>query len=179
MKTSEIVVTSATAAERILPMLLGRVFHVTCRARFSAILKCGSILPNRNGELNAGFTMTPRTACRDRDAVSVFDFRSVSTDQLSIGLEACCPWQIAYQCGDEIAIAFLGDHAVSQLLTPENLKSAGRAGEMLVPFVEACHPGELQTEAICEVAYVSFDRSDEHPSVALLREANDVLRAVE
>ena len=137
---------------RLLPLLMGRVFHVTCGSNVQSIMHAGRIDTNRDGSRGGAFGRYD-SYCRDRDRVSVFDFRDVEPDQLERALMDCSPWQGVRDCGHCLGIFFLGTAACARLVSRNEWAAAGWP-KMLVPYVEAGHPGPLHVADLDELLEV-------------------------
>jgi hypothetical protein len=79
----------------VLPLLEGRVFHVSRLSNLELILACGDIRPNQDGSLEATFGSTANSFFRNRGCVSLFDYRSVAPEELADAAMKCSPTQPA------------------------------------------------------------------------------------
>ena len=133
----------------ILPLLLGRVFHVTTFVALDAILTTGEIRPNADGTYSSPFGSS-NSFFRKRGCVSVFDLRTASAqDRLS----RCHPLQI----GERMAFLFVAKAAWSVLVPWTRWEEEQTWGEKIVPHAESGYPGAIPTTSIEEVLQVTLD----------------------
>lgn len=163
MRDSEIDLEYGRVREHLMPRLLGRVFHVTCLARLPDILAAGAIAPNPDGERAGAFPSADQSLCRRRGAVSMFDYRHANAEQLALSLDACAPDLPVRACAFAIAVLFLAPNAYASLDAWDALPAADRGRWMLVPFVEACHPGPGPVEHLDEILRVRVAPPLSHP----------------
>jgi hypothetical protein len=159
VKTSQLRVARADLHERVLPVLRGRVFHVTCRARVPALIARGGIEPNAVGTLPTAFGSATNSYFRLRDAVSVFDYRTVDEVGLKTALESCSPFDAARNCMWELSIFFLAPRAYQRLRSWEEWRTEQAWAEMVVPHVEAGHPGRIALADVDERLDVYIDHT--------------------
>lgn len=152
----------------LVPRLRGRVFHVTCATTIDAIRRTGAIIPNAQGTREAAFTPAELSCCRRRGAVSVFDYRAVTDEQLARALQNCAPYLPSRRCGFELAVFFLTAAAHAALETWDQIPPDERNHGMIVPHVEACHPGRIALTEIDEVLRVHISQPPSHPFLEAL-----------
>lgn len=156
MVVSEIHIRYEEADARLLPLLRHRVFHVTCAANLPAILASGRISANLDGTLPTAFGASRNSFFRLRDCVSVFDYRTATDEEIDKSLTKCTPWQAGRMCGFEIAIFFLNNAAGSRLEPWPLWKTTESYRQMVVPYVEAGHPGPIPLASIDELLKVTL-----------------------
>lgn len=100
--------------------------------------------------------------------MSVFDYRTVTDDQLTHSLDACPPYHPARGCGYELAILFLDAEACKALETWDRLPADERYRGMFVSYVEACYPGPIEIARIEELLRVHITPPPPHPFVNAL-----------
>ncbi len=155
MKISEIKVAYAELHNHIMPILRGRVFHVTCRSYVPAILKTGEISVNSDGKLSTAFGSADLSYFRLKGRVSLFDYRQhVTEEELNDSLIKCSPFQAGYHCNYELAIFFLTSRAYDRLESWRLWKPTEAYGQMVVPYVEAGHPGPISLPDIDELLQI-------------------------
>jgi hypothetical protein len=145
----------------VLPLLLGRVFHVTPLRTVAGIRADGEIRSNVNGEFQSPFGST-NSFFRKRGYVSVFDYRSASPEQIEEALGKCSPFyvhtadpELLYE--PNIAYLFLSDSVHDQLTPWTKWKDEEAYGDKVVPWVEAGYPGSVPIAAIEEILCVKID----------------------
>lgn len=167
MTTSVLNVSERDCEATLLPLLLGRVFHVSCGRNAVSIAKSGAIQPNVDGQLPSSFGSSQRGFFRLRGCVSVFDFKSPDEATVRDSLWKCAPWYAARRkCDFELAVYFLAAQACDSLLSWKLNHEQRAFSEMVVPYVEAGHPGPIPLGAIDELLLVSIERE---PPTALER----------
>lgn len=175
MKNTRLSIAQSREKEDLLPKLLNQAFHVTCWQRAELITRDGHIRANGDAGLKSVFSANQGFFAA-RDHISVFDFRSASSQQIDDSLWKCSPWQIADACGHHLAIFFLSAIATARLVSWEAWKSAGRPPQNVVPFVEAGYPGELLLTEIDELCEVTIEY-EENDLVRILRAGSLAPRA--
>lgn len=158
MISSELRLDYVHAYRVLLPLLRGRVFHVTCGANLPAILTDGQIKANVDGKLKTAFGSSENSFFRLRGRVSVFDYRTSTDEEIDKSLTKCSPYQAGHMCGFELAFFFLNDVACSRLEPWVLWKTAKPREDMgipgVVPYVEAGHPGGIPMADIDEILKV-------------------------
>lgn len=142
-------------------ILEGQVFHVTKRDYWPAIAKAGAILPNRDGSLRTTFGSSENSFFRNRDCVSVFDYRLPLDEKIKSFRNRCHPFRPAEPGTDGIAIAVLKSSLYSQLIPWSKWQEQGCLGQMVVPYVEAGHPGPISLDLVTQLLFL---RIGEDPS---------------
>lgn len=154
MIESELHVTEAAVREKLLPLLQGRVFHVTCASRVKSILEAGAIQANTSGALPSAFPSASNSLFRQRGSVCVFDYRSLDNHQLRVALDACAPDMPTRSCDSRLAIMFLApeNYPELQIATIDDLSKG-----MVVPYAEAGYPSAIPVTAIEELLVVTVE----------------------
>jgi hypothetical protein len=150
-------------------MVEGKVFHVTRRDAWDQIALCGEIRPNTDGSFATPFGSS-NSYFRRRGCVSVFDFREPPTEEIRVFRTRCWPFQPAQPGNGGIAILLLKQSLHDRLIPWTHWKEESAYGEMVVPHVEAGHPGPIPTTEVSEVVFL---RRSEDPNclAAALRRA--------
>jgi len=130
--------------------LEGRVFHVSRLSNLDPILTSGEIRPNQDATFATTFGSSSNSFFRNRGCVSLFDYRSVTPDELEDSVFKCSPMQPATpQSG--IAIFMLAVSTCPPLLSWKLWKEQGAMAEMVVPYVEAGHQGPISLSLVDEI----------------------------
>ena len=145
--------------EAVLPRLKGRAFHVTLRTTLDFILRSEEIRPNQVGSYNSPFGSS-NSYFRKRDCVSLFDYRSLTPEQLDESLLKCSPTQPLHDPSNipGIAIFLLSPKRCPELLPWTEWKQEQAWGEQVVPYAEAGYPGPISLKLVDEVICVEVDR---------------------
>lgn len=147
----------AELQDRLLPRLRGRVFHVTCAANRDSIAAAGAILPNLDYRLPSSFGASREGFFRLRGCVSVFDYRQVSDERLEDSLWRCSPWNAVRRCQYQLAVYFLAPEACAVLESWHLWGQQEAWRQMVVPHVEAGHPGPISLNAVDELLQVMIE----------------------
>lgn len=161
MQISDLSLNSDKLSATLLPLLLDRVFHVTRQQAAERILAEGEVRANVTGELAKGFGYS-NSFFRKRGCVSVFDYRSASSEQIGDAIGKCSPYnlpptnpELLYE--PKIAFLFLTGTACEQLVPWTRWKEEEAWGDQIVPWVEAGYPGSIPITLIEAVLLVTID----------------------
>jgi hypothetical protein len=168
MKHTRLTINETELAERLLPLLEGRAFHVSELSNLPAILTAGAIQPNTEGTLATTFGHSKNSYFRNRGCVSVFDLRTPPPDENF--LWRCSPFSPARD-PQGLAIFILSSAACADLLPWTGWKVEQAWGEMIAPYVEAGYRGLLPLTLIDELLEVVVVADDPDPLIATLLEA--------
>lgn len=170
MKETKLVLPERTLNESLLPLQRGRVFHVTLADTLTAIRADGEIRPNTTGQYSSPVGRY-NSFFRNRGCVSLFDYRSVTEEELAGSLPQCsaATWMHASR-GSELAILLLARERCPELQPWSLWKDENALSEMIVPHVEAGHRGPVPLDLVDEVLCVEVEL-DETSFGAKLRAA--------
>jgi hypothetical protein len=169
MKTTTLRLHESDCKSVLLPLLRGRALHVTCAAHVPAIAAAGAILPNSDGSFTSSFGSSTRSFFRLRGCVSVFNYRSATDERIEDSLWRCSPWQMGRRCKYELAIYMLSPATCAVLESTQLWHEQQAYDQMVVPQVEAGHPGAIPLSAIDELICVSIDHQSDWLERALER----------
>ncbi len=137
----------------VLPMLTGRVFHVTSGEAYMRIAEHGSIKANDQADLSTSFEFSNLSYFRRRGCVSVCDLREKTDEEVRDGLgkynfiRPRQEWLV-------VAYLFLGESARERLVTWADAVREAGATIQGVPHIEAGHPGPVSVDEVEEVLLV-------------------------
>ena len=154
--------------------LQGRVFHVTRLAYLSSIVECGEIRPNSDGALPTTFGSSNNAFFRNRNCVSLFDYRPEPTDEIKDFRLRCYPFRPAFPPNGAIAILILRPAAYETLIPWTKWKDENVLSEMVVPHVEAGYPGPLPLRLVEEIISIEITE-DTQSFAAQLRKIHETL----
>jgi len=154
--------------------LQGRVFHVTRLTYLPSIVECGEIRPNGDGVLPTTFGSSKNAFFRNRNCVSLFDYRSEPTEEIKDFRWRCYPFRPAFPPNAPIAILILQLEAHDSLIPWTKWKEENALSEMVVPYVEAGYPGPLPLRLVAEIITVEITE-DPQSLVAILRKAHETV----
>ncbi len=138
-----------------MPMLAGKVFHVTPTSNMNAIEAAGEIKPNLNYEWGSLFGNSKNGFFRLRGCVSFFDYRSYGSQSWRNHAYKCTPDQILRSAAS-ISLLVLAESKHAQLESWESWKKEEKWSQRVVPVVEAGYLGSVSVEFITEHLLVSY-----------------------
>jgi hypothetical protein len=154
--------------DRLLPELLGSVFHVTSRSGYEGIMETGAILNNRDNRFKYTYPQSADNFGRKRGWVCLFDLRDVPDEELEWALKKLYFLNPGY-CQDNPIFLILDESFHDDVLSWR----AGNLKEVRIPHVEAWYPSDIDVAKIWKVIDVTVEQSDEeHPFLQALREAS-------
>lgn len=158
-RIAEVIVSPADRKARLMPLLLGRVFHVTYLKYLDGIIERGGILGNADGLLPSTFGAGYAGHHKLKNRVSLFDYATPTAAVIEDTIWRCSPWD---RCSpsDSIAILFLDPAHHDRLVSPSESEAEGVHDKMIVPWVEAGYQDKVPWEAIEEVLLVRTDSED-------------------
>ncbi|MCG7938116.1 MAG: hypothetical protein N0C88_04565 [Candidatus Thiodiazotropha lotti] len=142
----------------LIPILKGKVFHVTPTINFPLIEKSGAIIPNQNNEWRSLFGNSINGFFRLRGCVSLFDYRAYGTEDWEEHAYKCTPTQIFAQT-DIISILVLSKDHYAKLESWINWKLEEKWSQRVVPHVEVGYPGKVKVEYLTEHLIVKLKNS--------------------
>ena len=154
MKTTTHTRREAESLDDISSHLEGRVFHVTKLAYLDSILTTGEIRPNQDCSLPTTFGYLANGFFRNRNCVSLFDYRLGATDTIEDYRARCWPFQTAR---DGIAILVLKPDIHADLIPWTRWKEEEAWSEQVVPYVETGYPGPISIDLIEEVICLTVE----------------------
>lgn len=172
MEPIEIVRLETASKADIEAMLEGHVFHVTKRAYWEAILKTGRLEPNTDFSFQTTFSSSSNSFFRNLGCISVFDYRTPSTEETKDFRSRCYPLQAAEPGTDGIIIMIFNPSIYDVLISWTKWEEHGDLKQMVVPYVEAGHPGPISTDKIDKLIYVRFEE-DPNSLAALFRKSRE------
>lgn len=155
MKTTNLHLRWDHLHDQLLPLLVGRVFHVTRLSHLKQILASGEIRSNVDGELSTTFGSS-NSFFRKRGCVSVFDYHLASPEQIYESILKCSPFNLP--CSDDpLAFLFLTAVSYDRLIPWTKWKDERAWSDKIVPYVEAGYPGPIPMTSIEEILRVIID----------------------
>lgn len=151
VKHSHIYIPYRQMTERLVPIVRERVLHITCTSNLQSILADGKVSGNANGRLSSSFGSSSNGFFRCRNAVSVFDYRSVPDDKFEDAWSKCSPLTALRNCNFKIALLFLAQESYEHLINWRRWHDDQSYEQMLVPYVEAGYSAPMPLSAIDEI----------------------------
>jgi hypothetical protein len=163
--------------DKLLPKLIGKVFHVTSFANFEKIEESGHIKTNHDGKLGCTFPQSRIFYGRKKGYVCLFDLRNTNDEEIEYALDRF------YFIGDRA----LGDKQVFLILQPKTYAEfidipqaeadLGSNQILWIPDVECWYPDALPLSKIQEIITVNIDRREQSESFkATIRAMEEVLK---
>jgi hypothetical protein len=146
MDIEELELDESDLRTRVLPRLIGQVFHITSGDRFERILNDGAVLPNPDGSLDNTLSQVGSIG-RDLGLVCLFDLRDKAPDVIESGL-SCFGYLAPAPLGSDIVILVLKASLNPQLLQWEDLRHRVAIGAGHIPHLECWHDGPIPVAAI-------------------------------
>lgn len=144
-------------------LLEGRCFHVTLRGNWPRIKAAGAVLPNADGSLTTTFGRSDNSFFRTRNCVSVFDWRDGPAGEPGSFRSSCWPFQPAEPGNTGVAVLLLRRSVENRLLAWKDVCAHCHPSQMIVPHVEAGHPGPIPLADIENVFYLRIVEDPEDP----------------
>jgi hypothetical protein len=138
--------------DELLPILIGRVFHVTTESAFENILATGFIQPNITGN-SSPFGNSDNGYFRNRNCISFFDYRNYGSPEWEAHANKCLP-TLPFVDQKAIVVLFLSQTEYSKLLPWSGWKAERAWSQRVVPHVETGYPGPLSLTAITSIVKV-------------------------
>jgi len=156
----------------LLPQLLNRVFHVTTDDAVAQIISEGAIRLNAEGNFRFTFGQSEHSYFRKRNCVSVFDLRFVTPKQIDESLDNY------YFLNPEFAenrpvYMFLNACCFDKLVPWSRPNEESARGDIVIPYVEAGYPGDLDFGLIDELLRLDIDQPLSPLEIALRRISKD------
>ena len=146
----------------LLPQLIGRVFHVT------TIEAVKGIVVEERVRWDAG---TPRYAnayCRSISGVSVCDLRVSTPEQIDLALDKYYFLDPTHGRSSP-AFLFLNERCFPRLIPGRRQMEDRDLEKLVVPYIEACHPGDIPVAEIDKALCVEIQRDPPSPFLEALR----------
>jgi hypothetical protein len=109
---------------------------------------------------------------RNRNCVSLFDYRLDPTDEIKGFRQRCYPFRPACPPNGAVAILILQASAYDSLIPWTRCKEENALSEMVVPYVEAGYPGSLALRLVAEIMSVEITE-DPQSLAAMLRKVHE------
>ena len=146
------------AFKQLMPRIEGKVFHVSKMSNWPSIEKLKKILPNRNGKLETTFGSSTNSYFKNKNCVSVFDYRKINEEEPQEHIHKCRPTK-PLTPEDGIIIFVLGKEYHDKLMAWDGWKQDDLR-QMVVPHVEAGYPGAIELSQIEEAIFVTIDENE-------------------
>jgi len=152
--------------------LEGQVFHVTRLAYLPSIVESGEIRPNTDGSLPTTFGYPKNGFFRNRNCVSLFDYRLEPTEEIKDFRRRCYPFSPARPPNGAIAVLILKLEVCGALVPWTRWKEEKAWSEMVVPYAESGYPGPLPFQLVSEI--ISVEQTEDPQSyAAMLRRSHE------
>lgn len=149
---------------KVLPVLIGKVFHVTRPAGYSGICADREIRSNQNGSFPCGFPSPSLSFSRYYNCISFYDLRDRSRKEIELGWSGCHPL-LLHQREEQVIYLILGpSEFVSLVPSREACARPLPAGIDVLNHIplECWHPGPVPIESLENI--IRVDREPSPPS---------------
>lgn len=133
--------------DKIVPLLVQKVFHVTPYDSFTKIMEDGFI----KAGAEVGCKWYENSFNRKNGYVSLFDFRDKDRSVIDDALRKLS----LSDFGKRIAVLILSEQQYPDLVTYEDVREKVSLKEKLVPYVESWYPKAISLESIEEIIIVT------------------------
>ena len=158
-----------------IPTVRSRLFTAHWKFRLAyltSIIECGEIRPNADGALPTTFGSSKNAFFRNRNCVSLFDYRLEPTEEIKDFRRRCYPFAPARPPNGPVAVLILNPEVCGVLVPWTKWKEEEAWSEMVVPYVEAGYPGPLPFRLVSEIISVQ-QTEDPHSYAAMLRRIHE------
>jgi hypothetical protein len=132
----------------VLPLLRGRVFHVTEEATFEDISRSGWIYNHRQAQFTLAFGQSKNSYGRKRGWVSLFDLSNRTDAEIKEALIRYYFLRVFRTEHPCICLLFIAERTWSSLIPWQRAREEVGGGEMYIPFVEAWYPGDIPLDLV-------------------------------
>lgn len=149
---------------KLLPLLLGKVFHVTSQINYEKIIKTKCIKSNKNGEFNTSFSQSQNSFGKFNGWISFVDLYSKNTEEAKYYagdgyyfLQPKREWKTVVFLF--ISSKFWKDLKIQSksFLPSKHYVSKEMIGEMtFVPNIECWYPGDIDLNKISKALIVNI-----------------------
>lgn len=154
----------------VLPYLKWNVFHVTKLTNLESIIQCGEIRPNKEEKFKTSFGSSKNSFFRNRNCVSLFDYRIIETELFEKHAYKCIPTQAASpECA--IAVLLTSKHIHSSLLSSKLWHDESAYKEMILPHFEVGHLGPIDLKYITKIIKITVNKAPDSLRVMFLNAA--------
>jgi len=153
--TKKIIRNESESLADIEAYLQGKVFHITRLDYLPSIIECGEIRTNIDEVLTTTFG-NYNAFFRNRNCVSLFDYRPEPTEKTREFRARCYPFRPAYPPNGAIAILVLKPSVYDDLIPWSKWKEEKAFSEQIVPHVEAGYPGAILLSHVDEIISVEI-----------------------
>ena len=158
--------------DALLPQLLNRVFHVTTDDAVARIISEGAIRTNAEGQFKFTFGQSEHSYFRKQNCVSVFDLRSVTSEQIDESLDKYYFLNPPFAENRPVYM-FLNACCFDRLVPWSRSKEENARSDIVIPYVEAGYPGDLDFGSIDELLRLDIDQPLSPLEIALRRISKD------
>lgn len=144
--------------KKLLPLLVGKVFHVTAKSSLESILKDGVIKSNKDGVFAYSFPQSDKSYGIKRGYICLFDLRKANKEQIE---DALCKYYFLNPPRFDNLPCFLiiSSKIYKELIDTSIAKADVGFKEMWIPYVGCWYPCDLKIEYIDEIIEVNVDRT--------------------
>jgi hypothetical protein len=142
----------------LLPLLCGRVFHMTNEEKSNDIYRSGWISSEKQAQFVFAPGQTEATYGRKRGWVSLLDFSDKKDRDIKDALIRHWFFRTLRNGGTH-AYLIVAESAYSSLISWEQVYREAGGKEFFIPFVETWYPGDMPLQLVTECFVVTVHRS--------------------
>lgn len=131
--------------EKLLPVLIGKVFHVTSLSAYKSILRDGAIRNNANGQFPFSYEVSEKSYHRLRGRVSLIDLRNITIELVTTGKYN---FLNPRNTGDNPVYLFINESLHAKLIDSTACGIETGYREKVVPLLEAGYQGDIPIDMI-------------------------------
>lgn len=133
----------------MLPLLRGRVFHVTTEEKFNDICRCGWIYSKEQTKFVFAPGQSETTYGRKRGWVSLYDLSNTEDTDIKEALIRYWFFR-TLRAGSRYVYLIIAESAWSSLVSWKRASRDVGEQELFIPFVEAWYPGDIPLQLVSE-----------------------------
>ena len=143
----------------VLPLLRGRVFHVTGRANFQEIARSRWIDSKQQVRFTSAFGQSENSYGRKRGWVSLFDLSNPQDGYIKEALIRYYFLKAFRSRSSAICLLFVAESAWSSLISWQRARQEVGQKETYIPFVETWYPGDMPLDLVNDTLLVTVQSS--------------------
>lgn len=158
VKVTSIKLHYSNLEQELLPLLLGKVFHVTTKDACSDIMAEKIIRNNMNGDYKSHFPQSKNSYGLNRGYVCLFDLRSATTEQIQDALMKLY-FLNPFRNKSDPYFLIVSSSVWSKLIDTSVARSEIGFKEMWIPDVECWYPKDLSLDNVDEIIEVKIEQT--------------------
>ena len=157
--TKKIVCALGDAEEKILPLLKGRIFHVTSYKSYASIMKTGFIKHNKNNDFELTFGQSENSYGRSKAYVCLFDLKTPTDEQFNEYKNNFDFLTLHAQVNKANVYFILSPKIYNNIITNEVAYeeiNKSKIRKVIIPFLECFYPINIDINDIEQIIIVKY-----------------------